>query len=92
MRAFFAKETSESKAMNVAFEQWLIETCSDTGLDEEERALRLERWQQAPFARYCHPREEHLLPLHVCYGIAQTACSEYYELSIMNKKSSVYLW
>jgi len=92
MRAFFTAETSESKAMNLAFEQWLIETCSDTSFSEEQRTLRLESWEQAPFARYCHPREEHLLPLHVCYGIAQKPCSEYYELNIINKKSSVYLW
>lgn len=92
MRAFFTPDTADSKAMNAAFEQWLIDICSDTGMKEQDRALRLENWQQAPFARYCHPREEHLLPLYVCYGVAQTACSEYYELSIMNKKSSVYLW
>ena len=92
MKAFFSPESSDATAMNVAFEQWLIETCSDAVLGEEERSLRLENWPQAPFARYCHPREEHLLPLHVCYGVAQTACSEYYELNIMDKKSSVYLW
>lgn len=25
-------------------------------------------WAQAPMARAAHPREEHLLPLHVCAG------------------------
>jgi aromatic ring-opening dioxygenase catalytic subunit (LigB family) len=92
LNAFFAPETSDSKAMNESFEQWLIDTCSNLNIDEKERTQRLENWEQAPFARYCHPREEHLLPLHVCYGVAQTACSEYFELSIINKKSSVYLW
>lgn len=92
MNAFFAPETADSKAMNDAFEQWLIDTCSNSNIDEAERAQRLENWEQAPFARYCHPREEHLLPLHLCYGIAQSACSEYYELDIINKKSSFYLW
>ncbi len=92
MKAFFAPETSDSKNMNETFEEWLIHTCSNTDLTEEERTQRLENWEQTPFARYCHPREEHLMPLHVCYGITQTACNEYYELSIMNKKSSVYLW
>ena len=92
LKAFFTTETSESKAMNEAFEQWLINTCSNPDIDEQERTHRLKKWEQAPFARYCHPREEHLLPLHVCYGVAQTACSEYFELTIMNKKSSVYLW
>lgn len=90
--AFFMAETSESKSMNEAFEQWLIDTCSSPDLHDEERAARLVNWELAPFARYCHPREEHLLPLHVCCGIAQAACSQCFELRIMNKKSSLYLW
>lgn len=92
MQAYFAAETSDTKAMNVAFEQWLIDTCSRSDISEQERAERLVHWDQAPGARYCHPREEHLLPLHVCYGVAQAASSEYFELNILNKKSSVYLW
>ena len=92
MKAFFARETSESKTNNESFESWLIETMSQSSIDEHERLQRLIKWEDAPFARYCHPREEHLLPLHVCYGIAQKACTEYFELSILNKKSSMYLW
>lgn len=92
LKAFFTAETSDSKAMNETFEQWLIDTCSNSDIDEEERTQRLESWEHAPFARYCHPREEHLMPLHVCYGVVQTACSEYFELRILNKKSSVYFW
>jgi len=93
LRAFFAGRTAATTdSQNEAFERWLIETCSERGIDETERRQRLEHWYQAPFARYCHPREEHLLPLHVCYGAAGTACSEYFELRIMNKKASMYLW
>jgi aromatic ring-opening dioxygenase catalytic subunit (LigB family) len=92
MSAFFATETSDAKALNVAFEQWLIDTCSRSDISEQERTDRLEHWEQAPGARYCHPREEHLLPLHVCYGVAQAAADEYFELNILNKKSTVYLW
>ncbi|EXJ16497.1 DODA-type extradiol aromatic ring-opening family dioxygenase [Imhoffiella purpurea] len=92
MRAFFGQETTESAAMNAAFEEWLLETCSSPDLDEEERERRLIQWAEAPSARYCHPREEHLLPLQFCYGWAQTRCSEAFELRIMGKKSSMYLW
>jgi len=92
MKAFFTLQTSDSKMMNESFEQWLIHTYSNPTIDETERTQRLENWEQAPAARYCHPREENLLPLHVCYGIAQAACTEYFELNIINKKSSVYLW
>ncbi len=92
MRAFFEPETSDSKNMNEKFEQWLIDTCSNPNIDESERANRLRNWDKSPNARYCHPREEHLLPLHVCYGVHQTYCSEFFELKILNKKSSLYLW
>ena len=92
MKAFFASETSESKSQNESFENWLIDTCSNQDIDEEERTNRLAHWEDAPFARYCHPREEHLLPLHVCYGLAGTNCTEGFELNILNKKSSMYLW
>ena len=92
MKAFFTPGTDETRAMNAAFDAWLLETMSAADIDEIDRAQRLEDWAQAPFARYCHPREEHLLPLHVCYGIAQTACRESFELEILHKKASMYLW
>jgi aromatic ring-opening dioxygenase catalytic subunit (LigB family) len=92
IKAFFASETIEANAMNEAFESWLIKTCSSVEISESERAQRLINWENAPSARYCHPREEHLLPLHVCYGFAQAPCSEYFELSVLNKKTSMYRW
>ena len=92
MRAFFTSETDEAKTMNESFEDWLLETCCDQMLTGTEREQRLINWQSAPFARYCHPREEHLLPLHVCYGFAATACSKSFELQVLNKKASMYLW
>jgi len=92
MKEFFTPETSVSKVMNEAFENWLLETCCSTDYTEEERMDRLVNWVDAPSARFCHPREEHLLPLHICYGVGQTPCSNSYELRIMKKKSSMYLW
>jgi aromatic ring-opening dioxygenase catalytic subunit (LigB family) len=92
MREFFVPETLESKSKNESFENWLIETFTHSDIDEDQRVQRLIKWEDAPSARFCHPREEHLLPLHVCYGIAQKTCAEYFELQILNKKSSMYLW
>ncbi len=92
MKAFFTPDTAESKAMNGAFENWLLDTCSNRQLAEQERSQRLLHWQDAPFARYCHPREEHLLPLHVCYGYAASACSSSYELQILHKRACMVLW
>tara|TARA_R110000868_G_scaffold112966_4_gene303662 strand:- start:175 stop:993 length:819 start_codon:yes stop_codon:yes gene_type:complete len=92
MKEFFKPLNQRSKAQNESFETWLIETCSSQNISETERQQRFIHWQQAPAARYCHPREEHLLPLHVCYGLAQSACTEYFELQVLNKKASMYLW
>jgi 4,5-DOPA dioxygenase extradiol len=91
MRAFFAP-SADRNMMNQAFEDWLIETCSSTVMTEEERRQRLTQWADAPYARFCHPREEHLLPLHVCYGVAQSACSDFFALNILGVQSSGYLW
>jgi len=92
MRAFFSADTPESIAQNEAFEAWLHETCSSTSLTEQQRTERLINWSEAPAARYCHPREEHLLALHVCYGIAERACTESFSLNVLGKKSSMYIW
>jgi len=92
LRAFFGADTMESRQLNHAFEEWLAKTCSSVDYSEEKRAQMLVRWSDAPGARFCHPREEHLLPLHVCYGVGQAPCAERIGLTIMNKESSMYSW
>jgi aromatic ring-opening dioxygenase catalytic subunit (LigB family) len=92
MRAFFSKDNELTLGMNQSFEEWLRDTCANQSMTESERRLRLLRWETAPNARYCHPREEHLLPLHVCYGYAEAPCSEAYSLEILGKNASMYLW
>ena len=92
LKAFFSSDASRPDAGNEAFERWLVQTCSDRGLDEAERTRRLLAWESAPHARYCHPREEHLLPLHVCYGVAKRAAETVVALSVLNKKASFYIW
>jgi aromatic ring-opening dioxygenase catalytic subunit (LigB family) len=92
LRAFFTPATAETQLMNEAFEGWLIDTCSNQTLEEQARGQRLAHWQAAPGARYCHPRAEHLLPLHVCYGAAGRACRMSFEMNILGRKASAYLW
>lgn len=92
MKAFFQPDTPESRGLNHSFEDWLLKTSTISDCSEEERARLLVRWEEAPGARFCHPREEHLLPFHVCYGVAQVPCSQSFELNILSKKSSMYLW
>lgn len=47
------------------FDGWLGETVA---LPRAERERRLARWEEAPGGPASHPREEHLLPLHVVAG------------------------
>ncbi len=92
MRAFFEPATPESDARNKAFEDWLTATLSDPDLDEAERTERLINWSEAPEARYCHPREEHLLPLHVCYGLAQRPADEHESIRVLRKRAGMFYW
>ncbi|WP_281016324.1 MULTISPECIES: class III extradiol ring-cleavage dioxygenase [unclassified Minwuia] len=55
------------------FHDWLDSVICDPAADAAERTHRLTAWADAPGARFCQPREEHLLPLHVCFGAAQAA-------------------
>ena len=64
MRAFAA---ANALAASQEFDNWLVEILS---LPHQEREEQLVKWSQAPQARFCHPREEHLLPLHVIAGTA----------------------
>jgi len=53
-----------------AFDDWLAESML---LEADKRETRLVEWEAAPKARACHPREEHLLPLHVIAGASEGA-------------------
>lgn len=90
MRAFFEKDNEEGDNLNREFEEWLSETV--TQCSAEERWQRLLNWEQAPGARYCHPREEHLLPLLVCAAAAGDAASEAWHFEVLNKQASCYWW
>jgi len=92
LRAFFTIPSAEPDIRNIEFEEWLLDTMTNQTLDEKSRTNHLLDWANAPHARYCHPREDHLIPLHVCYGAAQENCKYSYELNMLNKKSSMYLW
>jgi len=50
------------------------------------------RKTSAPHARYCQPREEHLLPLQVCYGIGQPAATTVFEEIVAGFITSTSRW
>ena len=76
---------------NDTFQNWLIEVCTGP-INQSEREQRLIEWEQAPSARYCHPREEHLLPLHVCLGMADEPASTIFDDYILGKRAVAFLW
>ena len=63
MRGFSPAFTVKS----AAFDVWLAETMTDPARRDD--AIR--HWDQAPYAREAHPREEHLAPLFVAVGAAE---------------------
>lgn len=92
MRGFRQPATTETRQLNIAFEDWIEDTCCNPDYSEAEREQRLLNWETAPGARYCQPREEHLLPLHICYGVAQAAASRHYALDISGRRACMLLW
>ncbi len=94
LKTFFSNDIDCSKE-NEGFDHWLIETCTNPVILSEAREQRLIEWEKAPSARFCHPREEHLLPLHVCYGIAcvgSPIAKVVFNDEIMGKKVTSLLW
>lgn len=92
MRAFSSAE-GDTRVKNQLFQDWLKNAVASEALTNEQRCNELIRWERAPHARFCHPREEHLLPLHVCCGLCGVArCDRVYELDILNIKALMFLW
>ena len=75
MRTLMANTRGDAKsrapdAGSRRFDDWLEEVLTrDT---PEQRIAALTAWDKAPSARDAHPREEHLLPLHVVVGAAES--------------------
>ena len=57
-------------APSATFDQWLQNTL--IAASPVERSIQLIEWAKAPAARHAHPREEHLIPLMVAVGAAET--------------------
>lgn len=62
--------TGAADPRSVAFDDYLNEAATGNA-PAEERWKMLVDWAKAPHSKFCHPREEHLLPLMVAYGAAE---------------------
>lgn len=67
------------------FDDWLqVASCAPA----HERAAALTHWQEAPAARFCHPRPEHLLPLMVAAGASAAAGQRIYNEQVLSSMIS----
>ena len=90
MSAFSWGPNGKPDPANDAFQDWLIEANAHPSFDSTRNALL--HWEQAPSARYCHPREEHLLPLLVCAGLAQSPAEVLFDDQILGKRGLAFGW
>ena len=58
----------EAKEPSNAFDAWLEKTLA---LSPPDRTSALIDWESAPFARVCHKREDHFVPIFVALGAAE---------------------
>lgn len=91
MRAFSWEGIDKPDPDNDKFQNWLIEVCTGQ-ISQSEREQQLIEWERAPSARYCHPREEHLLPLQVCIGLAGKPARVIFDDYIIGKRAVAFLW
>ena len=66
MGAFFSSDPTV-QSRSAEFDYWLTQTLTASASTAEAKAALI-HWEMAPEARFSHPRDEHLLPLHVCFG------------------------
>ena len=87
-----SESTDRNNAKNKDFDDWLVNVCAGDKLNNVEKEKALIEWIKAPSARFCHPREEHLIPLHVCYGIKNKKADLVFNDNVIEKKVSAFLW
>lgn len=91
MRAFDWSGANKKDERNDCFQDWLIDVCTGD-YSKSQIESKLIDWENAPYARYCHPREEHLLPLHVCYGAATKKGELIFDNYILGKRAIAIKW
>lgn len=89
-------ERNGTYEQSALFDDWLTESLVSKPVEESKK--RLSNWTLAPAARDCHAREDHLLPLHVCFGAATahadplTSAQKVYASLLFGKRIAAFLW
>ena len=90
MRAFQFGSNFVEDLENEKFQDYLENICCKS--TEQERDSQLLSWTKIPGARYCHPREEHLIPLHICAGLSEKPAKKIFDNKILGKRALGFLW
>lgn len=88
-------DVAKGQADAKAFHDWLDNTICSTQLGPDQREKALIEWDKVRGARFCQPREEHLLPLHVCLGAAMASgmsASRIFGEPVKGYQTSGYQW
>jgi len=73
---FATHNMNGSKQSVVPWLEWLTDTVTNKEYTKEQKTQKLINWASAPEARYAHPREEHLLPLHIVFGASSGGATQ----------------
>lgn len=90
MREFDFSGSEIEDPLNNQFQDSLIELSCNENFDN--RWEKFKNWEELPGARYCHPREEHLLPLIVCSAISTTKARKVFDDYIIGKRAIGFIW
>jgi len=89
------EDAQKGQSLAQEFHAYLDRAVCATELRPEVRDEMLINWEEAPGARFCQPREEHLLPLHVCFGAAREArmaATQIFGEPVKGYQTSGYHW
>lgn len=91
----FMSSSRDAYDKSAIFDRWLNEVVVADQRPGQARQQHMLDWALAPGARFCHPREEHLLPLHVCFGAAERlglAAENVFDGDLLGVKVSAFIW
>lgn len=73
------------------FDEELQSLCAKNGT-HEERINAVKNWPKLKYARQCHPREEHLIPLFTCLGASDQKAGFQTKLQMLGVHVSDYVF
>ena len=73
------------KSSNENFNNYLKDIFQNSNHSVENRVDLLKNWSKATGAKFCHPREEHLIPLMVISGAAKNEKATVFEMKFFSQ-------